>query len=119
MSDSFRRCGKINTSDAFWDMLSCKLIIALCEAWTILLLGRYAIGPFLRACTSFKNLQCVDLKKCLDAPESNFALNVSDDMFVCLAEATGEYICSNKILFNLSIAKRIDLFINPVSPGLH
>ena len=46
-------------------------------------------------------------KKCLDAPESNFALNVLDDIFVCLVEATGEYLWSNKILFNLFIARQI------------
>ena len=58
-------------------------------------------------------------KKCLDAPESNFALNVLDDIFVCCAEAIGEYICSNNILFNLFTARRIVVFIDPASPGLH
>ena len=62
---------------------------------------------------------CVDLKKCLDTLESNFALNILDDIFVCCVEATGEYIFSNKILFNLFIARRIAVFIDPASPGLH
>ena len=121
INDSLVRCGNTKTSDARSERLSCRLKVPLCVAWTVILFGRNAIGPFVNGWTLFKYCRCVVLKKCLDAPESNFALNGGAFILVVVSveielEATGERLRFCKISFNLSIRLQINPFVNPASP---
>ena len=94
----------MSTSDAGLDILACRLIVALCVACTVVLFGRCAIGPLLNFLIFLKYLRCVDLKKCFEAPESNFALRISCEISGDkVSEATGEYLRWYKICFNLFI----------------
>ena len=100
INDSFCKFGKINTSDALLDIFLCNLIVTLWEACTVVVFGRCAIGPFVIGCMLVRNFACSVLKKCLDAPESSFALKrmlFEEEILFVVMEATGESLHLFKI----------------------
>ena len=64
------------------------------------------------------------MKKCFDAPESNFALKggatiVLEECGKKEVEATGERLRVFKISFNLSMRLQMKTFLDPASPDRH